>query len=92
MSTTLISTHDHPLVWDNEHDETMIGIDGHGYTAEDAQRHVDRAMTEDWGIRDARFVVEHVSERDAMTDPISGEDIGPWTLVRGEYVDQPAVR
>lgn len=78
---------DRPLVWDMEHSDTMLGIDGQGYTIEDAQRHVDRAMTEDWGINDARFVVEKIAEREPMTDPVNDVELGPWTLIQGEYVE-----
>jgi hypothetical protein len=75
-----------PTVWDSEHRDDIVGMDGH-HDVKQAQDHVDHAMREEWGITDARFVVDRVELRPAGPDPSTGDPLGPWTLVYGEYVD-----
>lgn len=81
--------HAHPVVWDFEHSDSRMGVEGHGHTIACAQAHVDAAMRE-WGIHDLRFVVSAVDELPAQHDPVAGEDIGPFTLAYGEYLEAPS--
>lgn len=81
-ATVCITT---PDVWDCENTDLMMGMEGTDHTVECAQAHIDHAMTAEWGIHDARWVVDSIEVHPGGVH--EGEHHAPFTVAYGGYED-----
>lgn len=73
----------HPDVWDFEHSDGMMGMNGTDHTIECAQDHVDRAL-QVWGMDgEVRWVVDSIEVHPGGVH--EGEHHEPFTVAYGYY-------